>query len=69
MKATGVPETGTRRMPVHFDHFIDVVHPDDRESLRQAVRGALEGDGQYETEYRVILPGFDRALDRRSGTN
>ena len=42
--------------PVHFDQFIDVVHPDDRESLRRAVRGALEGDGQYETEYRVMSP-------------
>jgi PAS domain-containing protein len=41
--------------PVHFDHFIDGVHPDDRESLRRAVREALEGDGQYETEYRVML--------------
>jgi signal transduction histidine kinase len=39
--------------PVQFDHFIDAVHPDDRASLRQAVRRALEGDGQYETEYRV----------------
>jgi signal transduction histidine kinase len=42
--------------PVHFDQFIDVVHPDDRASLRQAMRGALEGDGQYETEYRVMSP-------------
>ena len=42
--------------PVHFDDFIDVVHPDDRALLRQAVRGAFQGDGQYETEYRVILP-------------
>ena len=42
--------------PVHFDRFIDVVHPDDLASLRQAVRGALEGDGQYETEYRVMAP-------------
>ena len=42
--------------PVHFDHFIDVVHPDDRELLHQALRGALEGDGQYETEYRVMSP-------------
>ena len=42
--------------PVHFDRFMDIVHPDDRASLRQAVRGALEGDGQYETEYRVMLP-------------
>jgi signal transduction histidine kinase/ABC-type uncharacterized transport system substrate-binding protein len=42
--------------PVHFDHFMDIVHPDDRASVRRAVRGALEGDGQYETEYRVKLP-------------
>ena len=55
--------------PVHFDHFMDVVHPDDRESLREAVRRALEGDGQYETEYRVMTAGFDRALDRRTGPN
>ena len=40
--------------PVHFDRFMDIVHPDDRASLSQAIRGALEGDGQYETEYRVI---------------
>ena len=42
--------------PVQFDQFIDVVHPDDRASLRQAVGHALEGDGQYETEYRVTSP-------------
>ena len=42
--------------PVHFDHFMDIVHPDDRASLGQAIRGALEGDGQYETEYRVMMP-------------
>ena len=40
--------------PVHFDHFMEIVHPDDRASLSQAIRGALEGDGQYETEYRVV---------------
>ena len=42
--------------PVHFDRFIDVVHPDDRELLREAVHGAIEGDGEYETEYRVTSP-------------
>ncbi len=42
--------------PVHFDDFMDIVHPDDRASIRRAVREALEGDGQYETEYRVMLP-------------
>jgi signal transduction histidine kinase/ABC-type uncharacterized transport system substrate-binding protein len=42
--------------PVRFDHFMEIVHPDDRASLSQAIRGALEGDGQYETEYRVMSP-------------
>ena len=42
--------------PVHFDVFIDLVHPDDRASLREAIREALEGNGQYETEYRVMMP-------------
>jgi len=31
--------------PVRFDHFMEIVHPDDRTSLSQAIRGALEGDG------------------------
>ena len=42
--------------PVHFDDFMDIVHFDDRAPVRRAVRGALEGDGQYEMEYRVMLP-------------
>jgi signal transduction histidine kinase/ABC-type uncharacterized transport system substrate-binding protein len=40
--------------PVRFDRFMEIVHLDDRASLSDAIRGALEGDGQYETEYRVI---------------
>ena len=42
--------------PVQFDDFMDIVHRDDRASVGQAIRGALEGDGQYETEYRVMMP-------------
>jgi signal transduction histidine kinase/ABC-type uncharacterized transport system substrate-binding protein len=42
--------------PVHFDYFMEVIHPDDRATLREAVRGALEGNGKYETEYRVMMP-------------
>jgi hypothetical protein len=34
--------------PVHFDYFMDVVHPDDRATLREALRGALEGNGHTE---------------------
>jgi signal transduction histidine kinase/ABC-type uncharacterized transport system substrate-binding protein len=42
--------------PVDFDQFIDIVHPGDRASLHHAVREAIEGDGRYETEYRVMAP-------------
>ena len=42
--------------PVRFDQFMDIVHPDDRAALGEAIRGAVEGDGQYETEYRVMMP-------------
>ncbi len=53
--------------PVHFDHFMDIVHPDDRASLRQAIRGALEGDGQYETEYRVMFGRIRPCVGSRVG--
>ncbi len=42
--------------PVRFDQFVDIVHPDDRAALGEAVRRALEGGGRYETEYRVMSP-------------
>ena len=48
--------------PVPFDHFMDIVHPDDRAtlSLNQAIpRGARKATANSETEYRVMPPGFD----------
>jgi PAS domain-containing protein len=43
--------------PVTFERFIEeAVHPDDRDSVRQAVRRALEINGEYQAEYRVVLP-------------
>ncbi len=33
------------------------VHPDDRETVQRTLARALEGDGRYEIDYRVVLPG------------
>ena len=33
------------------------VHPDDRETVQRTLARALEGDGSYEIDYRVVLPG------------
>jgi two-component system sensor kinase FixL len=39
-----------------FDGIMQRLHPDDRETVRQAMARALQRDGGYETEYRVVLP-------------
>lgn len=39
-----------------FERFMDAVYPDDRTPTRAAIQSALEGKGDYETEYRVALP-------------
>ncbi len=48
----GLPP-GTR---IDCRRALDCLHPDDRESIDQAVRAALAGDGHYERECRVIWP-------------
>ena len=39
-----------------FDRFRSVLHPEDRESVLQAVENTLRTGAEYEAEYRVILP-------------
>ncbi|MBV9998893.1 MAG: AAA family ATPase [Verrucomicrobia bacterium] len=39
-----------------FERGLQAVHPQDREAVRQAVTKALSGDGEYESEFRVMLP-------------
>jgi len=39
-----------------FDHFRSRIHPEDRESVRQAVENTLQIGTEYRSEYRVILP-------------
>ncbi|NLH75360.1 MAG: PAS domain-containing protein [Verrucomicrobia bacterium] len=45
---------------VTFDRFLDTVHPEDRELVRQKVREAAESTGQAQAEYRILVP--DRGL-------
>jgi two-component system, LuxR family, sensor kinase FixL len=42
---------------INFDRFLDVVHPEDRNTVRRARGNAVDGAGEYESEYRVVLPG------------
>ena len=52
--------------PVRFDQFIDVLHPDDRALLRQAIRGTLRATDNR-NGISSDVAGFDCALDRREG--
>jgi len=44
-----------------FDRFLDSLHPGDREPVSRAVAKATHGDGDFESEYRVLRPD-DRTL-------
>ncbi len=42
--------------PLDFGRFVQRVHPDDCETVRQILDNAIKGAGRYEAEYRVLLP-------------
>ena len=50
---------------INFDAFLGAVHPEDREMIRRAAAKAVNGDGEYESEYRVRAARRAGALDRR----
>jgi two-component system, LuxR family, sensor kinase FixL len=39
-----------------MDNFFERLHPNDREPTRQALEEACRGDGNYQSEHRVLLP-------------
>jgi PAS domain S-box-containing protein len=41
------------------ERFMEVIHPEDRESVRQSVRQSLEKKGPLHVEYRILHPGGD----------
>jgi PAS domain S-box-containing protein len=42
--------------PLHLEEYFGIVHPDDREPLRAAVRESIEESGWHRVEYRVAWP-------------
>jgi two-component system, LuxR family, sensor kinase FixL len=42
--------------PVTFDRLLQVVHPRDRERMKQLVQHMFEHGGEYESEYRITRP-------------
>jgi two-component system sensor kinase FixL len=48
----GFPETER----LELGHILQRFHPDDRDAFRLVLDKAIEGDGSYEAEFRVVLP-------------
>jgi two-component system, LuxR family, sensor kinase FixL len=46
----------TKAEPLHLDHLPQRVHPDDRELVLQSAAKAIQSDGPYHIEYRILLP-------------
>jgi PAS domain S-box-containing protein len=46
----------TKSERLSLEYFLERLHPDDRETTRQALAKATAGEGGYEAEYRVMLP-------------
>ncbi|MGH8983249.1 MAG: SpoIIE family protein phosphatase [Acidimicrobiia bacterium] len=47
-------ESGT--FPGTFEAFVELIHPDDREHVLEAMRGILEHGGEIAHEHRIVLP-------------
>ena len=41
---------------LYMEKFFQCLHPNDRESTRQALEDAYHGDGTYQTEHSVLMP-------------
>ena len=46
-----------RSATITYDHVRRVIHPDDRERVRDALANALRTGADYDIEYRVLRPG------------
>jgi two-component system, LuxR family, sensor kinase FixL len=45
----------TKTEPLNLDKIFQRLHPDDREETRLSIAKACQGEGRYQTEYRVLL--------------
>ncbi|MFZ3376413.1 MAG: PAS domain S-box protein [Chthoniobacterales bacterium] len=50
----------TESEPVNFDRLLQVVHPEDRERMKQIVQDVFEHGGENESEYRITRPDGSR---------
>jgi len=42
---------------LELDRILERIHPEDRDAVRLVLKNSTHGDGSYEGEYRVVLPG------------
>ena len=60
-KNSGLPTNGaslfgfTSSETLNIEKFFQRLHPNDRETTRQALEDAYKGDGTYQTEHSVLL--------------
>jgi len=51
-----------------FEHVLQRVHPEDREAVERVMEEAQAGRGEYETDFRLLLPGGElRWIASRGG--
>ncbi|MCF6745360.1 GAF domain-containing protein [Blastococcus sp. KM273128] len=50
-----------------IDAFVSRVHPDDRDRTTEALQAAIDGRGDYDAEFRVVLPSGDTRWVRGRG--
>ena len=43
--------------PMDLNRFLQKLHPDDRETVHRTLDQAMKGNGDYQSEYRIVLPG------------
>ncbi|KPL06094.1 hypothetical protein AMJ85_10690 [candidate division BRC1 bacterium SM23_51] len=56
-----------RKDEATFETFLNQVHPDDRERVRNAFEKAYQGTKHYEVEFRIVRPdGAERVLHSRA---
>ncbi len=44
---------------VKLDRYLEMIHPDDQERIREAVYHVLENGGDLQAEFRIVSPGGD----------
>lgn len=56
LRLFGLNDTRTDEDPLTYKDFLQAVHPEDRDRVRQTVRSALAGTDPFVYEMRVVLP-------------